>query len=399
MFLKHTAIAPSLASQFLAAAEAAARAIPPAFPLDATVAVNPFLGQTHTDLATASARLARVSGAPLTLPRAALAARVTAGEITDDDLAAALIASPSPVKPRDLAWLKARMHVPAPTPDALPTVADLAAQATGTDWPAILARSFGLWAAGYFDRGQALWTPRSGHGAFAAWREWATHDLTPEIAGLTGFSAFVSEAPDTAERALLRATERLCLTVDAAETAFHRLLADLGGWPQHARWLLWQAELKGGTDTTLTDLLAIRLLWEEALHAHAPMVAADWAATVAAHASEVTATPDQALDAILQDAAERAHQRKLAALLSGPTHQTGRPALQAALCIDVRSEVLRRALEPQDSRIETLGFAGFFGLPVAHRPQGTDEVQAHLPALLNPALTSTSHTIIHTIRP
>ena len=96
MFLKHTAIAPSLASQFLAAAEAAARAIPPAFPLDATVAVNPFLGQTHSDLATASARLARVSGVPLTLPRAALTARVTAGEITDDDLAAALIASPSP---------------------------------------------------------------------------------------------------------------------------------------------------------------------------------------------------------------------------------------------------------------------------------------------------------------
>ncbi|MBA4351965.1 MAG: DUF2309 domain-containing protein [Rhodobacter sp.] len=391
MFLKHTAIAPSLASQFIAAAEAAARAIPPAFPLDATVAVNPFLGQTHSDLATASARLARVSGAPLTLPRAALAARVTSGEISDDDLAAALIASPSPVKPRDLAWLKARMQVAAPTPAALPTVADLAARATGTDWPAILARSFGLWAAGYFDRGQALWTPRSGHGAFAAWREWATHDLTPEIAGLTGFSAFVSEAPDTADRALLRATERLGLTVDAAETAFHRLLADLGGWPQHARWLLWQAELKGGTDTTLTDLLAIRLLWEEALLAHAPMVAADWAATVAAHASEVTATPDQALDAILQDAAERAHQRKLAALLSGPTHQTGRPALQAALCIDVRSEVLRRALESQDSRIETLGFAGFFGLPVAHRPQGTDEVQAHLPALLNPALISTSH--------
>lgn len=392
MFLKHTAIAPSLASQFLTAAESAARAIPPAFPLDATVAVNPFLGQTHTDLATASARLARVSGAPLTLPRAALAARVTAGDIIDDDLAAALIASPSPVKPRDLAWLKARMHLPAPAQDALPTVADLAASATSTDWPAILARSFGLWAAGYFDRGQALWTPRAGQGAFAAWREWATHDLTPEIAGLTGFSAFVAEAPDTAERAVLRAAERLGLTLPAAETAFHRLLVDLGGWPQHARWLLWQAELKGGTDATLTDLLAIRLLWDEALLAHAPIVAADWAATVAAHAAEVAATPDQAVDAILQDAAERAHQRKLAALLSGPVLQTGRPALQAALCIDVRSEVLRRALESLDGGIETIGFAGFFGLPVAHRPQGTDEVQAHLPALLNPALTSTSHT-------
>lgn len=391
MFLKHTQIAPSLASHLLHAAEAAARAVPPAFPLDATVAVNPFLGQTHEDLTQASARLAWVAGIALTQPRADLAAKVAAGEISDDDLAAALIASPSPVKPRDLAWAKARMATPAPAPQALPTVAELVAQATGTDWPAVISRSFGLWAAGFFDRGQALWTPRPGHGAFAAWREWATHDLTPEIAGLAGFCAHVSEAPDTAERAVLRAADRLGLTADAAQTAFHRLLVDLGGWPMHARWLLWQAELKGGTDATLTDLLAIRLVWEEALLAHCPAVAADWQATVNAHAAPLLPTPDQALDTILQDAAERAHQRRLAALLSGPATRSGRPTMQAAFCIDVRSEVLRRALEGQNDGIETIGFAGFFGLPVAHRPKGTDELQAHLPALLNPALVSTSH--------
>nr|WP_234872886.1 DUF2309 domain-containing protein [Tabrizicola rongguiensis] len=389
--MKHTQTAPSLASQLLQAAEAAARAIPPAFPLDATVAVNPFLGQTGEDLTQASARLARVAGVALTQPRADLAAKASAGEITDDDLAAALIASSSPVKPRDLAWLKARMHNPAPEPRALPTVAELVARATGTDWPAVISRSFGLWAAGYFDRGQALWTPRPGYGAFTAWREWATHDLTPEIAGLTGFCAHVAEAPDTADRAVLRASERLGLTAQASETAFHRLLVDLGGWPMHARWLLWQAELNGRTDTTLTDLLAIRMVWEEALLAHCPDVQAAWQETVTAHAAPLMPSPDQALDAVLQDAAERAHQRKLDMLLSGPAARTGRAKLQAAFCIDVRSEVLRRALEDQDQGIETLGFAGFFGLPVAHRPAGTDELQAHLPALLNPTLTSTSH--------
>jgi hypothetical protein len=55
-------IDPTLAPQILQAAEAAARAIPPAFPLDATVAVNPFLGQADADLTQASARLARVAG-------------------------------------------------------------------------------------------------------------------------------------------------------------------------------------------------------------------------------------------------------------------------------------------------------------------------------------------------
>ena len=72
MFLKHSTDRPRPDRSLLQAAEAAARAIPPAFPLSATVAVNPFLGQTGEDLATASARLARVAGMRLTQPRAAI---------------------------------------------------------------------------------------------------------------------------------------------------------------------------------------------------------------------------------------------------------------------------------------------------------------------------------------
>lgn len=391
MFLKHIQIAPDRVSQVLRAAENAARAIPPAFPLTATVAVNPFLGQTTEDLATASARMARVAGVHLTLPRAEYVAKVQAGEISDDDLATALIACPSGLKPIDLAILKARMRLDTKAPQALPTVADLAAVETGQDWSATIARCMGLWAAGHFDLGQALWTPAPGRGAYAAWRDWATHDLTPEIAGLSGFCAHVAAAPDSAERAILRAAERLGVTEAAAETLFHRLLVDIGGWAQHARWLLWQAELQGSTDATLTDLLAIRLIWEEALLDQIPDIARDWEEVVGEHGCPVAATPDTVLDAILQDAAERAGQRALAARLTGPQAQPARPALQAAFCIDVRSEVFRRALETLDPGIVTLGFAGFFGLPVAHRPHGTDEVAAHLPVLLKPALTAHSH--------
>ena len=153
MFLKPIDIAPARISGLLKAAESAARAIPPAFPLSATVAVNPFLGQTGEDLATTAARLSRVAGVAIIRPRSEFAAEVAAGRITDDDLAAALLACPSPLKPADLALLKAKLAVSAPTPSALPTVADLAATATGTDWPAMISRAIGLWAAGRFDRG------------------------------------------------------------------------------------------------------------------------------------------------------------------------------------------------------------------------------------------------------
>ena len=185
MFIKHAQIAPARITGLLKAAEAAARAIPPAFPLEATVAVNPFLGQTGEDLALASARLARVAGVRLTRPRAAYAAMVTAGTIIDADIADALIACASPLKPVDLAALIGRLNLPSPDVPALPTLAELSAQATGMDWPAVMQRTVGLWAAGHFDRGQALWTPAPGQGAFAAWRAWASHDLTPEAAGLS----------------------------------------------------------------------------------------------------------------------------------------------------------------------------------------------------------------------
>ena len=395
MFLKHAQIAPARVTGLLKAAEAAARAIPPAFPLDATVAVNPFLGQTGENLAMASARLARVAGVKITRLRVDYAAQVRAGNISDDDLAMSLIACQSPIKPADLVRLKASLTATSAATSAaarmLPTVADLATSATGTDWPSVIARSLGLWAAGHFDRGQALWSPAPMRGAFTAWREWASHDLTPEIVGLTGFCAHVAGSDDTPERVILRAADRLGLSDAAAETAFHRMLMDLGGWSQHARWLLWEAELKGQSDTTIIDLLAIRLLWEEALFAHVPQVAADWALAVAAHAAPVQPSPDEVIDAILQEGAERAHQRKLGTALTGSKVTTGRPALQAAFCIDVRSEVFRRALESQSPEIETIGFAGFFGLPLQHRAHGTEELQIHLPVLLNPAMTSTGH--------
>lgn len=391
MFLKHAQIAPARVSGLLAAAEAAARAIPPAFPLSATVAVNPFLGQVNEDLATVAARMARVAGVRVTQERAALAAQVAAGEITEDDLAAALIASRCAVKPVDLATLKLRMRAEAAVPVALPTLAEVAAGLTGVDFPALVTRCFGLWAAGHFDRGQALWQPAPGRGAFAAWRDWASHDLTPEIAGLRGFCAHVAAAPDTAERAILRAAERLGITEAAAETCFHRLLVDLDGWAQHGRWLLWQAELAGQSDMTLTDLLAIRLVWEEAVLAAVPGAAGPWAGVVAAHEEPIRPSVDQAVDAVLQEAAERAAQRKMAARLAARAPVAGRAAVQAAFCIDVRSEVFRRALEAQDAGVETLGFAGFFGLPVSHCAPGSVLAEDHLPVLLRPSLRAASH--------
>ena len=383
--------APKISRKALvAASDAAARAIPPVWPLASSVAVNPYLGQTGETLATVGARLGRVAGAPVTMPRNWYAAKLAGESLTDLDLQAAIDASDTEFSVTDLR--EATSQEPTPT-NPLPMVADLAAAASTTDWPGIIADRFGNWAAGYFDEGQALWAAPRGRGAYAAWRDVATHDLTPEISGLKGFAQFVDDAPSAATDAVARSAATLGLSAAMLETYFHQVLLSLGGWAQVARYKLWQAELSGESDDTITDFLAIRLLWEEALFVqHKDRIGTEWDAAKKAHAAPVTASDDHLIDALLQSAVERAAQRDLAATFAAPADakREARPALQAAFCIDVRSEVFRRALETTSPEVQTLGFAGFFGLTAAHKGFASDVVEKRLPVLLNPGLTSVS---------
>jgi uncharacterized protein len=368
---------------------AAVHAIPPLWPLATSVAVNPFLGQSGEGLSTAAARLGRAAGARATMPRAWYRERIVDGRIRDEDLAAALAASQDPRRPRDLAALKQAAAGEGTTPRALPTIAELAEAATGIDWPGLVASRIGAWASGHFDRGQALWAaPRHG-GPYRRWRTFASHDLTPEIAGLKGFCTHVATAPAEAHEAIARAATTLGLGSGEQEAYFHRLLMDLGGWAQYGRYLQWQAELDGRTDTTASELLALRLVWEEALLQRCgERVAATWQDARAAYGQPLDPAADLVADAILQEAAERAGQRVLAASLAAPLEKaaTETPSLQAVFCIDVRSEVFRRALEAADPGIATMGFAGFFGLPVSHRDFASDTEELRLPVLLKPAL-------------
>ena len=87
----------------LAAAERAAAAIPPLWPLASSVAVNPFLGQAGEPLATTAARLARVAGVAVTMPRAWYLECISKGIIEDADLQGALACAAAGPCPASLA--------------------------------------------------------------------------------------------------------------------------------------------------------------------------------------------------------------------------------------------------------------------------------------------------------
>ncbi|KTD32024.1 putative inorganic carbon transporter subunit DabA [Legionella israelensis] len=63
--------------------------------------------------------------------------------------------------------------------------------------------------------------------------------------------------------------------------------------------------------------------------------------------------------------------------------RNNRPDAQLVFCIDVRSEPYRRAIESQGN-YETLGFAGFFGLPIRVKDYHSGKIKDSCPVLLKP---------------
>jgi uncharacterized protein len=374
------------------ATETAIRRIAPVWPLDRFVAVNPFLGLCDRPLHEAAALLGRTASARLTRSRTAHAAALAAGRITDADLAAGLAeAGAGAGLPADPAALRAAASREAPAPRPLPLFSCVGAEVTGQDWPALAVERIGRFAADWFDAGQAAWAA-GGSSLYRGWREEAALDRTPEILGLGGFRAAVAALPAGTEEAIAAATAVLGLPNATLAEIYHRALMTIGGWAGHARFRLWEAELEGrGHDASLRDLLAIRLGWEAALLGaiyDRPGVGAAWAEARRALAVPAEPSADDRIDVALQAAAEHAWRRdlfgRLASRASAPAKRA-RPAAQAVFCIDVRSEVFRRALERVAPEVETMGFAGFFGFAIEFQPSGAAAGRKQCPVLLSPS--------------
>lgn len=382
-----------------AAANGAIRRIAPLWPLKSFVAVNPFLGLTDMPFAAAAQRMADAMGARLTQSRSVYAEALRDGRITDADIAAALAETPAsaglPSSPQEI---RIRGVGPTPAlPPRLPAVADVVAFFKDIDWPRIITDHVSAFCARQFDEGEAAWAaPVRSLGVWAAFQFEARHDRSLELIGLSGMRDIIASMPASTLETIHLCATRLGLSASALEPFFHRLLADIPGWAGHARYRLWQAELEGRTDTALLDLLAVRLACETALLQTllptAPAMAG-WIKALDRINAPQPIDAELAIDCVLQLALEKAFQRELVAKLehhAAPVRLV-RPEAQAVFCIDVRSEPFRRNLEAQSPQIETLGFAGFFGLALDYVPFGQRQGKAHAPVLLKPGLTIHEH--------
>lgn len=389
-----------------AAIEAACKRIAPVWPLKHFVAVNPFLGFSGQGFGETCAILNRVARTSMLMPRSFYAEAIASGAIDEDALAQALQGRPT--DRLDVASLKQAARE-APRTDKNPpavvaTVAEVLDRCAGGDryvsLVAFMIDEISSFCAAYFDEGQASWPlPVRKMRPFPAWRAVTVHDRNPETMGIKGFRASIRDLPEEPREAIAVILNRLAIPQRAYEDYLFRALFDIGGWAAYARYVGWDAELDGGKDDTLVHLLAIRLAWGWALFNARDDEAfrAAWAASMedAARMPEdhrPELTRDLVINLLLQEAYEIASRKRLLDKLRAPGtagassgHLPVRPAVQAAFCIDVRSEVFRRAFETSYPEAETIGFAGFFGFPIEYVPIGQTHGGAQCPVLLKPS--------------
>ena len=88
---------------------------------------------------------------------------------------------------------------------------------------------------------------------------------------------------------------------------------------------------------------------------------------------------------VWQTAWEYAYQAKTVGKLSrGKVSHYQSGEVQMIFCIDVRSEMIRRHIENEDNSYQTLGFAGFFAMPIEYQPLDETKPKQNLPVLLTP---------------
>ncbi len=255
----------------------------------------------------------------------------------------------------------------------------------------LITNEVSKWASAYFDEGQALWKIETKEVRFYSWwRSLAKYDK-PFKAKTSQFSKFIQSLPPEPNHALQMLTKKLLekttLNKDELTDYYYRLIYTILGWSSYIQKFEFEASRSGERSKLqeiggLIDIVAIRMAYDIFL---------------LNDISEVILKPepnpncdDSDLDYsyIWLNAAENAYRRKIEEILitsKQPFVSESRHDIQMAFCIDVRSEVLRRHLEKSSQKIQTIGFAGFFGMPISLKGLGHHESDQNCPVLLNSA--------------
>jgi uncharacterized protein YbcC (UPF0753/DUF2309 family) len=297
------------------------------------------------------------------------------------------------------------------------------------------------WCEAFLDEGHAAWPmPYREKGFYEAWKTLAALEWSP--CGIADSAKKIRDLPRSPEEAVLAHLDALAIPAELRQDYLSLELASLHGWASFINWRaeqtshLWQTAYP----IDLVQYLAVRLFYERELvdqtcraelgiegkfqaivsqaQAHearnsgsvdTSRLASAWRLTMLGSALKI---PPQALigaaDRLLKwlddypecehgpvwlKAYEAGYQeglmqkvRESIASLEPNGAGLSRPLAQAMFCIDVRSEPFRRNLEAV-GHYETIGFAGFYGIPVRCRALDQFHETDQAPAIVLPKYT------------
>ncbi len=377
--------------------------IAPTWPLDQFIAVNPMWGHVDRPMHDVAAWAASVKGQRLMPDHGHFQRAWDAGIVKRSHLSAALAEYDDPRTAEELISALKGAH----SVQALPILADiLDARRDLSRLPAcrsVVTHQISQVCAAFFDAEQAQWSMTDKSSLYRAWRKAINADRgLGLLLGQKGLRDKAIKLPLQAEQMLEQAVTQLGIESDWLEPYFDAVLAPLHGWASWCAYERWQAAFENKSNEYARDLLAIGLAWESLLDDGKRDAASSvfalqttwrgWRSHVLGEAKA------QSSDGIWLRACEFAYQHHISQGLKNAARARAMAStadevmtqaevqFKAVFCIDVRSEVFRRALEQASPVIETSGFAGFFGLPIAYTPQGTTARRPQLPGLLAPAI-------------
>lgn len=384
--------------------------VAPLWPLRDYVAVNPFLGLADRRFLDAYRQIKAVRDCELLADPSHYESLILRGEVTPADLEQALIqcASEYPGWFDGITREKIVAHLVRDAQQSEQpgsseyqrlyyTLAEIVDRVEGGAWTSHIINDVTRHCAAHYDQGQAAWpSPWKNLPLYTAWRRSASMNPRMDMLGLKGYRALVASLPPSPRDAIVRLLNKL----GVAEAYWPGLLLcqlmSVAGWASYVKYSQQDKPSFDPGSDDLVGLIAIRLAYDVALlysgHAGAETDAVLEQALPARPglAEDLPPSADVLIRYAMQVAVEAAYRRKTLSQIDAnpPSEQPfdSRKAVQMVFCIDVRSEVVRRHLESLDDAIETMGFAGFFGVPIEYVTPGQHKGDAHCPVLLKPTL-------------
>ena len=295
--------------------------------------------------------------------------------------------------------------------------------------------------AAYFDESQATWElPNRDKGFYTCWKKLGPFD--DKLSKNSKIKSWMRLLPDSAEKTLVVGLETLGLKQSDWNEYLKSNLCCQSGWASFIKWRDINSENKDFKyKISMTDFLAVRLIVEiiylfDYLNFKDKDGLNDFEEFEAQILKKLLAEQNDQIEKNLEESSTnevRENEEKISTLIEKNNLDSKDPDIKNTLerfsekasylmqcaweltehknllehisanhemmnfssskkkrslaqmifCIDVRSEGIRRSIESV-ANVETLGFAGFFGLPISYKTHKDTNPQAACPVLITP---------------